>query len=58
MGIRLWTKEKIIAELKRTRDNGPKWDQRIVEAAQRHFGRPTCSTGRSRSAVVQTIAPL
>lgn len=38
MGKRKWTKEKIIAELRRVRKDGPKTDIRIDAAAKRHFG--------------------
>lgn len=38
MGKRKWTKEKIIAELRRIRKDGPKSDVRIDAAAKKHFG--------------------
>ncbi len=38
MGKKIWTKEKIIAELKRLRQNGPVGNTRIESAARSHFG--------------------
>ena len=38
MPKKVWTKELIIAELKRVRKDGPKIDTRIDAAAKKHFG--------------------
>lgn len=38
MGRRKWTKDKVIAELKRVRANGPVMDTCLDAAAKRHFG--------------------
>lgn len=38
MGRQKWTKDKVIAELKRVRANGPVKDKNLESAARRHFG--------------------
>lgn len=38
MPKKLWNKELIIAELKRCRKNGPKFNAHLDDAARRHFG--------------------